>query len=232
MRTYVTALLISSALSSLGIVGTIADDAISTVDFDAYVGVVSDYRDRGLSLSDKDPTIVGSVVGYHDSGFYAGVKGAWIADRRGNDAQAKFFTGYSFDKDAYTYDVFVDVDTIHGDGDSKFYPSVGASVARDFGLLYFRTGLSYSFDGRWFTPENDSLYGFFDLEVPIPNMPEITVLTHVGYDNRVGRSDLMDWGVGLSAFVDQFELTVMYEDSSVNHPLGSGSVMFGIRTYF
>jgi uncharacterized protein (TIGR02001 family) len=223
--------LFGSTLMVLAVSPVMAEEE-GSFSLDGYVGITNDYRDRGISLSDKDPTVVASVVAYHDSGFFIGTKGAFISDRRGNDGQIKGFAGYGFESGAYTYDVSFTVDSIHGGEGSQYFPEIEGSMARDFGLFYVRGGLAWAMDGRWHTPENDSLYTFVDVEIPVPTMPEVTIISHFGYDNRFDRSDLLDWGVGLSAFVDSIELTLTYEDSNVKNPLGSGSVMFGIKAYF
>ena len=57
-------------------------------------------------------------------------------------------------------------------------------------------------------------------------MPALTVLTHLGYDIREDGSDLWDWGVGLSAFVGDLEVSLLYEDTTINNPQGSGTVTF------
>jgi uncharacterized protein (TIGR02001 family) len=199
--------------------------------FDGYAGIVSDYRERGLSLSDKDPAIVASVGAFADNGFYGGVMGAIIDDGRGGDGKAEFYAGYQFYGGEYTYDLSVELDSIHGDG-SSFYPEIKASVARDFGLAYIRGGISYAPDGRWFTPENDSLYISTDLEVPVPTMPELTAIFHVGHDFRSDKVNLWDWGAGVSVFVDKVEVSLMYEDSSLDRSVGKGAVTLGARFYF
>ena len=198
---------------------------------DGYVGVTSDYRDRGLSLSDRDPTIRASVGLYHDNGFYVGGGLAAISDSAGGDAQANIFAGYNFDSGGFTYDLSVELDSIHGEG-SSYYPEFTGTVSRDFGLAYIRTGITYAPDGRWSAPESDSLYLFTDLEVPVPTMPELTVISRLGYDVRSDRRDLWDYGVGLSAFIENFELSVMYENSSQNGGLGKGAVIGGVKFYF
>ncbi|WP_262690318.1 TorF family putative porin [Kordiimonas aestuarii] len=222
------------------LLGALAAICLSQVSFaqdekpysvDGYVGVTSDYRDRGLSLSDKDPTIMASVGLYHDNGFYVGGGVAAISESAGGDAKANLYAGYNFDADGFTYDLSVELDSIHG-GDSSYYPEITGTVSRDFGLAFIRTGVTYAVDGRWSAPDSDSFYVFADLEVPVPTIPELTIISRLGYDMRQDRANLWDWGIGLSAFIDTFELTLMYEDSSLNGPRGSGAIIGGLKFYF
>ncbi|TNE63860.1 MAG: hypothetical protein EP335_08655 [Alphaproteobacteria bacterium] len=222
-----------------GLAALVATMAIGTTAFaedegfsiDGYVGGVTDYRDRGLSLSGKDPAVVASVGAYQDNGFYFGVSGASVG-WAGIDARVRGFAGYRIDKGDYIYDFSAELDSTHGD-DSNFYPEFRGTIARDFGLAFIRGGLVYAPDGRWSLPTQQSLYAFTDLEVPVPNLPELTIIGRLGYDMRGGDfRNLWDYGIGLSAFIESVELTLMYENSSLNGGYGKGAVVFGAKYYF
>lgn len=223
---------ILATVLALGMSGAAQAQDTGALAFDGYLGILSDYRDRGLSLSDKDPVFVASMGAFHDNGFYGGVMAALVGDGFAGETKAEFYAGYQMDKGDYIYDFSAELDTFHGDGDSRYFPEFKASMARDFGLAFVRTGLAYAPDGRWHDPDRDSFYASMELEVPIPNMPEFTIISRLGYDMRQQRSDVWDWGLGISAFVDQVELSVMYEDSGREHDMGEGAVIFGARLYF
>ncbi len=222
------------ALVCSGLVGAsigVEAQADNGLEFDGYVGIVSDFRDRGLSLSGKDPALMASLGVFHDRGFYAGGVGAIIDDGRGGDAKAEFYAGYQWGDDSYTYDLSVELDTIHGNG-SHYFPEIKGAIARDFGLAYVRAGASYAPDGRWFTPDNDSFYAFSDLEIPVPTLPEVTAILRAGRDFRSGLADVWDWGAGVSVFVNNVEISLMYEDSGLDQREGKGTVTLGARFYF
>ncbi len=202
--------------------------------FELYgdIGVTHDRRDRGLALSDFDVSPELRFDLSTDSGVFGGLSGSYVDDLLGGDARIRSFVGYAFDADGFTVDASVNLDTFHGDGASRFFPEIEASVSRDFGLLYIRSGLVYAPDGRWFTPDNQSLYSFANLEIPVPTLPELTVIGHVGYDIRDGRADIADWRAGVSYFWRDFELTVEYIDSAQDGPVGNGRVVTGLRLYF
>ena len=93
-------------------------------------------------------------------GFYAGTKAALFDGQGGRDADVRFYTGYSFGE-TFTYDISFEVDSLHGGGSSDYYPEISGSVARDFGLLYFRSGVTWAFDGRLESSlTRNSVYGF------------------------------------------------------------------------
>src|SRR4249919_2632937 len=61
-----------------GLLGTARADS----DFSGYVTAVSEYRFRGISNSDRHPTLQGAVNWQNEDGFYAG---AWASGVDFND---------------------------------------------------------------------------------------------------------------------------------------------------
>jgi len=223
----------SAALCAAALVtaSATAQDDDPTWSIEGYAGFYTDYRDRGLTLSDLDPTVAASMGLFHKSGFYAGIDAAKIDDGRGGDAKTEFYAGYSFDTGTYIYDLSVELDGIHGDT-SDYYSEFKASIARDFGIAFIRGGLAYAPEGRWNTPDIDSFYTYADLELPVPAIPELTFISHVGYDARSSRSDLWDWSVGFSAFIQSFEVSISFEDSSLDQAIGNGRFILNTKIYF
>lgn len=215
-----------------GLVPSAQAQSDSKVAVEGYIGAVTDYRDRGLSLSGFDPAITASVGAFHDSGAYFGIDGAAFFDSAvGLDGRARLFAGYSLDRGDYVYDFSVELDSVHGT-DSNFFPELRATVSRDFGLAFTRSGISIAPDGRWSNPTGESYYVFADVEVPVPTFPALTVITHVGHDVRSGGQNLWNWSAGLSAFVGDIELAGRYEKSSINNRIGNGRFLFSLRYFF
>ncbi len=208
-----------------------AQDSESDWSLDGVAGFTTDYRDRGLSLSDLDPVVFGSLSLSHESGFYVGSDFALINDQVGGDVRSEFYGGYQFDNGGYMYNLSFELDSIYGDV-NEFYPEIKASISRDFGLAFISSGLSFAPEGRWSAPDIDSYYGYLDIEVPVPTLPDITLITHMGYDVLDGRGNLFDWSVGVSAFVKNFEITATFENSSVDDTRGNGRFVFGAKFYF
>src|SRR3546814_3220400 len=72
--------LASAALSDAALAQDSGPAAASAFDISANVSLTSDYRFRGISLSDKGPAIQGGVDIGHDSGFFGGGWASSIAD--------------------------------------------------------------------------------------------------------------------------------------------------------
>ncbi len=233
MNFKVAGVMLAGLLAGGGVAsGANAQDSEPAWDFDGFAGASTDYRDRGLRLSDGDVSAFASLAAFHETGFYVGVDGASIKDGFGNDARTEFYAGYSWDTGSYIYDVSVELEGIHGKG-SEYFPEIKASIARDFGLAYIKGGMAYATKGRWSTPGVDSFYNYVDLELPIPMVSALTLLTHVGYDFRQDKSNLWDWSVGVSAFVgDNFEVSLSYASSSLDQTIGKDGFVLGAKIYF
>ena len=93
-------------------------------------------------------------------------------------------------------------------------------------------GAAYAPGGRWSSPQSQSFYTYADLELPVPTLPALTVVSRVGRDFRSDIGNLWDWSVGLSLFVGDVELSLSYDKSSFNQQAGDGKVIFGTRLYF
>ena len=65
---------------------------------------VSDYRFRGVSLSDKDFAIQPTLTVKHESGFYVGVWGSNLAENAGDDIEVDLYAGFSGGEEL-TYDI-------------------------------------------------------------------------------------------------------------------------------
>lgn len=215
----------------VGSTATYAQDAGSGFSIDGYIGGLTDYRDRGLSLTDGGLAVVASIGAFHDNGFYGGFDAAKINTFTGGNFRTELFAGYSLDRGDYVYDFSVELDTIYGDT-SQYYPEFKATISRDFGIAFTRAGAAYAPGGRWSNPQSQSFYTFADLEIPVPTLPSLTVIGHVGRDFRSDVRNLWDWSIGLSVFVGDVELSLSYDDSSLDQRPGNGSVIFGTRFYF
>ncbi len=207
-----------------------ADD--SDITLDGVFGVVTDYREKGVSLTSKDIAAIANLRLSHKSGLYFDGFAASTGNRVGDDLFADAMVGYRWDSDTYSYNVAVALKSYHGDIGSRSFAQMKATIARDFGILYISGGVEYAPEGRWNSPDVDSFYTFTDLEFPVPNFPDLTLITHVGYDMRQDRSDLFDWSAGISAFHKDMEISLTYDDSSLDHPDAKGGVFLGAKLYF
>lgn len=191
--------------------------------------VVSDYRFRGISLSDGDFAIQGGIDISHESGFYIGTWGSSLADfdpKAYGATELDIYGGWSGD---VTEGVTVDVGVLYyyypnsvaGDFD---YWEPYASVATTLGPVDATFGVAYAPDQDSLGSE-DNLYLYTDLGMGIPNTP-ISLSAHLGYTDGVlspkslaGQGDkaAFDWSLGASwAINDNLSLGVTYTGVEAN----------------
>lgn len=224
------------ALAALLLVGSapaLAQDAAATPDFTVTGGVtgVSQYRFRGVSLSDEDPALQGTINVNHSSGFYVGAWSSMIdgfGELGGSNLELDLYAGYGRE--------------------------IGGGLKLDGGLLYYAYPGSEGGDFEFFEPylsltaplgtaalkvgaawapsqdaigNESNLYLFADPSFSIPNTP-VTLKAHLGRSMgdsflTLGGSNYWDWLVGADVkLFGPLTAGVAYVDTS----LDSGDVGF------
>jgi len=258
-RAFGTALLhAGSAAVAVGAVSADDDSWLGAVTVAGDIGFLTDVRDRGLTLSDYDPSPVARLELSADSGAFLGLSGTLLQGETLGDARVKAYLGYGFDIGGFLIDGSVNLDGFFGVPDTvrdvqsmvpdfepeqeSFYPELEVGISRDFGLLYFRGAYIWAMEGRWSAPGTNSHYFMLDVDLPVPTVPALTLALHAGYDIIdvprvfVGApgtySDRFDWSAGLSYFWRDFEVTLSYVDSDAASIFDDSRVIGGLRYYF
>lgn len=178
------------------------------------VGVVTDYRFRGVSLSGGDPAIQGGATITHSSGFYAGTWGSSIDDGGTDfygDVELDLFAGWSGN---VSEGVGLDVGVLYyaypsnAAGNDAEYVEPYATVTGTFGPVQAKVGVAYAWE-QDSLGGNDNLYLFTKLSAGIPNTP-ITLNAGLGYTDGALAPPLLagaaddtgfDWTLGASVTV-------------------------------
>ncbi len=107
MRKILVPTLIAVAAGTLGTLPTLAQAQDGTLSYN--VGVVSDYRYRGISQSRLEPAVQGGIDYADKSGFYVGAWAStikWIKDAGGNaNVEVDLYGGYKGTASGVAYDV-------------------------------------------------------------------------------------------------------------------------------
>lgn len=177
--------------------------------------LVSDYRFRGISQTNKRFAVQGTLGVVHSSGFYVGTWGSSIDDyvAVGGDQEIDLYGGYKKTINGTTIDGGLLYYFYPGTtGTTDFFePYLNAShtfgpVTGKIGLNYSwkQHGLSCAYDARCKNrSREDNLYTFAELSGGVPGTG-VTVTAHVG--ENFGRSYLTN---GLSDYTD-WSLTAAY----------------------
>jgi uncharacterized protein (TIGR02001 family) len=187
------------------------------------VTIVSQYRFRGISLSDENPAIQGTINLNHESGFYAG---AWASstdgfgELGGSNVELDLFGGYRREvASGVTLDAGLLYYAYPGStgGDFEFFePYANASGA--IGPATAEVGVAFA-PSQDALGGNSNIYVFGDLSTFIPNSP--TGLTgHIGWskgDTALSPGgEYMNWSLGANVTWRSLTFGVAYVDTDIN----------------
>lgn len=167
------------------------------IELSGNAAVVSDYRFRGVSLSDGDIAIQGGVDAALPAGFYIGTWGSSIEEGDGTGyghTELDVYGGWSGEFGAFSTDVgvlfYLYPNAVPGSFDYyEFYGSLGVGV----GPADVAFGVAYAPD-QDSLGDADNLYLYLDAGLGIPETP-ISVSAHVGYTDGVLAPDLLAGGI-------------------------------------
>ncbi len=178
----------------------------------ANAALVSDYRFRGVSLSDKGPAIQGGFDVAHDSGFYIGTWGSSIENFGGSEFELDIYAGYGGEIGGFATDLGVLAYTYPG-SDNTHYIEVYGSVSGEAGIAEWTLGAAYVWN-QDNVGGTDNVYFYLDGGMPIGDTP-LSLSTHLAYEDGAFGNDKWDWSAGVSYDFDQFSISVSYVDTNI-----------------
>ncbi|TPG04728.1 TorF family putative porin [Sphingomonas oligophenolica] len=167
------------------------------------VALVSDYRFRGVSQTDKEGAIQGGLTVAHRSGFYAG---AWASNLAGwgtfggSNTELDLIGGYTQGIGNGTIDVGLTWYMYPGGADKTDFAEPYAKVSGTIGPVGLLAGVAYAPPqqalGRWYFIGTDAASGIYndpggkddnlylrgEANVGIPHTP-VTAKAHIGYSD-------------------------------------------------
>jgi len=198
------------AISAPAFAQEAAEEAAGPVTLTGGVAVVSDYRFRGVSLSDKDFAVQPYLNVKHESGLYVGTWGSNLADNAGDDVEVDLYAGFAGGEEL-TYDISATYYVYPGVSSFNYLELTG-KLGSTVGPATVGVQLSYvpSQDN---TGNNDNIYFGTNAAIAIPNSP-ISIVGTMGIEDGAftAGSEKVDWSLGLTAAVSGFTLGVSYVD--------------------
>lgn len=224
MRTSITGLTaLAIAMLATPAFAQDAEEETSSVTISGSATLVSDYRFRGISQTDKEFAVQGGISLTHESGFYVSTWGSSIDDyvAAGSDQEIDFIAGW---KKTFEGGTTLDMGLLY-----YYYPGTGGantdffepyvSVAHTFGPVTGKLTANYAWKQKALTigaGKEDNLYVAADLSAGIPD-------TGFGVSGHFGHSfgpsyltigdEYSDWNVGVSYTWKNLTVGAQYVDT-------------------
>jgi uncharacterized protein (TIGR02001 family) len=218
-------------MAALSIQPAYAEDMGTTepaLDVSANIGVVSDYRFRGISLSDRDPAVQGGVDLTTRAGWFVGTWASSIAKYGGTNAELDLYAGFA--NEFAGLDVSASANAyVYPGGHGVNYVELQSSIGKSFGAVRIATEFFYVPDQK--NTLTDNIYIGASLSAPIGGTP-LQVKVRGGYE--VGFYDSKwDWEAGIACERDWGSASLSAVGSNYGGPLeadrlGKAGIMAGL----
>lgn len=201
-----------------------ASPAAAAADVSGEIGVVSDYRYRGVSLSRGRPAVQASVTIEDDSGLY-GEAWASTLERPGDptDAEVDFTGGFSKDLSAaFNVDLSGTFFAYPSAGSDNYFEATALATATR-GAASGSIGFSYIPRQRATRDDSgagrDNAYLFGTLDYAIPKTP-VMLKAGLGYErgafDEVEHGGKWDWTLGCEAQFEPVTIGLAYVGSNAD----------------
>ena len=207
------------------------DERTSLFSIDLSLAAVSDYRFRGISLSNKDPAFQPSVTLTHKSGVYASVWGSNIADNGGDNIELDLVGGYSRQTGVVSYGINATYYLYPGASGLNYVEFIG-NVGTNVGSA--KVGMTFGYVPKQKNVgDQDNVYVAVNGNVPIKGTP-LSLTGSFGIEDGAFGSAKRDWSVGVNADVAGFTLGISYIDTARTglNSLGDPTAVFSISRVF
>jgi uncharacterized protein (TIGR02001 family) len=227
---------LGSAIALAAATPALAEDApASAFTINGTAAVVSDYRFRGVSQTDKNAAIQGSITVSHESGLYASVWGSSVSGYvvAGGTATVELdlIAGYKKTFGGTTVDVgvlyyYYPRTKLVGDTSSSdfFEPYLG--ISHTFGPVTAKGTINWAPSQKALKldqatgPGRSNVYLAGDLSASIPGTP-LGLSGHLGHSfgpswlatDATGKKEYTDWALGATLTHKALTLGVSYVDS-------------------
>lgn len=190
-----------------------AQDSESAVTFSGEATFVSDYRFRGISLSNRDPAVQAGIEMETQPGFYVGIWGSSIAEFNGATVEIDLYGGWRGTFGPITTDIGILGYIYPGGEDTNIYELYG-SISGTIGPAELTVGLNVAPDQG--NLDRSSRYLYFGGTLGIPDTP-VTLKGNLGFErgalvaDETGRtSKKTDWLIGADFVFEPLTIGIAY----------------------
>ena len=207
------------------------DAEAGSLEVSGGVALVSDYRFRGLSLSDHSPALQSELWLTHDSGLYAGVWGSTLAAYGGATVETDLTIGFAKSAGPIDFDVYATWYVYPGGHDVN-YVEITSTISAGLGPVTAGLELAYAPPQSNIGNRHNS-YGALHLSVPLGSLP-FSAESSIGLEDGAFGDDKLDWSLELKTQLQGLELSVGYIDAA-NHggdPLADPTAVLTVKKSF
>lgn len=197
------------------------------------VGAVSDYRFRGLSLSDSKPAAQAGATLTHASGVYGDVYLSTIeeygvgADNDGATVEATFTLGWAGPIGGFDVDAAVAAYR-YPDGDQVSYYEVPVQLGRTSGPITWTVGAAWAPRGQAALGKRSNRYVWAGMDFAPDRLP-VSLHSALGHEKGAyAPGGKTDWRLGASLPLGPLAASLDYVDSDA----GSGAVVASLFVSF
>lgn len=232
-RAYSLAALLALSASPLALApGAQAQEPVA---IEANVALVSDYRFRGVSLSDRTIAIQGGFDVNFSSGFYVGTWASSIEPVGNSEIELDLYAGYGFEAGGLAFDIGALVYTYPGATDVQYLEL--------FGSAGFTTGALESTLGLAYAPEqdniggDDNLYVYYEAAYPLGDSG-LSLTGGIGYETGAfgdpdgDGDDKWNWSLGIGWSALGVDWSLSYVDTSESFDEGDATAVLMISKSF
>ncbi|WP_420136879.1 TorF family putative porin [Sphingomonas sp.] len=216
----------------------LCQEAPKPITVSGSIGLVSDYRFRGVSQSDKHMAVQGGLTATHTSGFYAAVWGSNLAGWGtfgGSNMELDLVGGFKTPIGGGALDVGLTWYMYPGGASNTDFAEPYAKLSGTAGPLNLLAGVAYAPKqealGNFSNTPNsrgqkkDNLYLWGDANAGIPGTP-ITAKAHIGYSHGnpglgpngtsvAPTGEYFDWLIGADYVLGPVVLGIAYVDTDI-----------------
>lgn len=230
MRAICLAVVVLSASAS----GALALEPGRAVSVEGEIGVVSDYRFRGVSLSDDDPAVQGGLTASLASGAYGSVWASTIdeygagADGKGATVELDYTLGWALEAGGYDIDVAASLYTYPG-GTGVSYVELPVSISRQVGPWAWTLGGAYA-PSQSNLGDKDNSYGYGKAHWTATD-DAFWLEGQAGYEHGAYAPDgKWDWSATVGKTLGPVEASLSYV--GVEGAYGSDTVVASLKAAF
>jgi uncharacterized protein (TIGR02001 family) len=216
---FISALMSATIIGAALSVPAIAEEE-SAYDLSANIGVVSDYRFRGVSLNKEKIAVQGGIdFSYALSETLSIYLGNWNSNLESStgfgDIEVDLYGGITGSVDNLNWKLGV-VGYIYPDAKDVNYYELQAEVSTTVGPVTAAFG-AYLAPKQKNYGDKTGVYLYTNLSAAIPETP-FTVKAGLGYEDYAFFSNKLDWNVGVSYSYKIATLSVSYVDTNRTSP--------------